>query len=34
MTVVGIDVGGKKKGFHGCALDGGRILAGPQGSRG
>jgi predicted nuclease with RNAse H fold len=30
MTVVGIDVGGKKKGFHGCALTGRRILAGPD----
>lgn len=30
MTVVGIDVGGKKKGFHGCAIDGERIVAGPQ----
>jgi predicted nuclease with RNAse H fold len=29
MTVVGIDVGGKKKGFHGCALDGREIVAGP-----
>lgn len=31
MTVVGIDVGGRKKGFHGCAIDGERIVAGPQG---
>lgn len=30
MTVVGIDVGGEKKGFHGCAIDGERIVAGPQ----
>jgi predicted nuclease with RNAse H fold len=30
MTVVGIDVGGRKKGFHGCAVDGERIVAGPQ----
>ncbi len=30
MTVVGIDVGGEKKGFHGCVVDGERIVAGPQ----
>lgn len=30
MTVVGIDVGGRRKGFHGCALRGKRIVAGPQ----
>jgi predicted nuclease with RNAse H fold len=30
MTVVGIDVGGERKGFHGCAIDGERIVAGPQ----
>src|SRR6202012_462693 len=30
VTVVGIDVGGERKGFHGCALDGARIVAGPQ----
>jgi predicted nuclease with RNAse H fold len=29
MTVVGIDVGGKKKGFHACAIDGREIVAGP-----
>lgn len=29
MTVVGIDVGGRRKGFHGCAIDGERIVAGP-----
>lgn len=29
MTVVGIDVGGKRKGFHGCAIDGEEIVAGP-----
>jgi predicted nuclease with RNAse H fold len=29
MTVVGIDVGGRKKGFHGCALDGAKIVGGP-----
>lgn len=29
MTVVGIDVGGRKKGFHGCAIDGNEIVAGP-----
>jgi predicted nuclease with RNAse H fold len=29
MTVVGVDVGGKKKGFHGCAIEGRRIVAGP-----
>jgi hypothetical protein len=27
MTVVGIDVGGEKKGFHGCAIDGREIVA-------
>lgn len=30
MTVVGVDVGGPKKGFHGCVIDGERIVAGPQ----
>jgi predicted nuclease with RNAse H fold len=30
MTIVGIDVGGRKKGFHGCALDGERIVGGPE----
>jgi predicted nuclease with RNAse H fold len=29
-TVVGIDVGGRKKGFHGCALRGAEIVAGPE----
>jgi hypothetical protein len=29
MTVVGIDVGGRQKGFHGCALRGRRLVAGP-----
>jgi hypothetical protein len=31
MTVVGIDVGGRKKGFHACVIDSERIVAGPQG---
>lgn len=31
MSVVGIDVGGRRKGFHGCVIDGERIVAGPQG---
>lgn len=30
MTVVGIDVGGRRKGFHGCALRGEEIVAGPE----
>lgn len=30
MTAVGIDVGGRRKGFHGCALRGDEIVAGPQ----
>lgn len=30
MTVVGIDVGGRRKGFHGCALRGEEIAAGPE----
>jgi predicted nuclease with RNAse H fold len=29
-TVVGLDVGGRKKGFHGCALRGEQIVAGPE----
>jgi predicted nuclease with RNAse H fold len=29
MSVVGIDVGGRKKGFHGCAIEGGAVVAGP-----
>jgi hypothetical protein len=29
MTAVGIDVGGREKGFHGCALRGRQIVAGP-----
>jgi predicted nuclease with RNAse H fold len=28
--VVGIDVGGRRKGFHGCALRGAEIVAGPE----
>jgi GNAT superfamily N-acetyltransferase/predicted nuclease with RNAse H fold len=30
VTVVGIDVGGRRKGFHGCAVRGAEIIAGPQ----
>jgi predicted nuclease with RNAse H fold len=30
VTVVGIDVGGRRKGFHGCALRGAEIVAGPE----
>lgn len=30
VTAVGIDVGGRRKGFHGCALRGGEIVAGPE----
>jgi predicted nuclease with RNAse H fold len=30
MTVVGIDVGGRRKGFHGCALRGDEVIAGPE----
>ncbi|HEX4307098.1 MAG TPA: GNAT family N-acetyltransferase, partial [Solirubrobacterales bacterium] len=30
VTTVGIDVGGRRKGFHGCALRGGEIVAGPE----
>jgi predicted nuclease with RNAse H fold len=30
MTAVGIDVGGRRKGFHGCALRGEEIVAGPE----
>ncbi len=30
MIAVGIDVGGHKKGFHACALEGDRIVAGPE----
>jgi predicted nuclease with RNAse H fold len=29
MTVVGIDVGGRRKGFHGCAIEGRALVAGP-----
>ncbi|MBS1845357.1 MAG: GNAT family N-acetyltransferase [Actinobacteria bacterium] len=29
VTVVGIDVGGRRKGFHGCALRGDDVVAGP-----
>jgi ribosomal protein S18 acetylase RimI-like enzyme/predicted nuclease with RNAse H fold len=29
-TAVGIDVGGRRKGFHGCAIRGGEIVAGPE----
>jgi hypothetical protein len=29
MTAVGIDVGGRRKGFHGCAVRGREIVAGP-----
>jgi predicted nuclease with RNAse H fold len=29
-VVVGVDVGGRRKGFHGCALRGERIVAGPE----
>jgi predicted nuclease with RNAse H fold len=30
ITAVGIDVGGRRKGFHACALRGVEIVAGPQ----
>lgn len=30
MIAVGIDVGGRRKGFHGCALRGAAIVAGPR----
>jgi predicted nuclease with RNAse H fold len=30
MTAVGIDVGGRRKGFHGCAMRGREIVAGPE----
>ena len=30
MTAVGIDVGGRRKGFHGCALRGDEVVAGPE----
>jgi L-amino acid N-acyltransferase YncA/predicted nuclease with RNAse H fold len=30
VTAVGIDVGGRRKGFHGCALRGDEVVAGPQ----
>jgi predicted nuclease with RNAse H fold len=30
VTAVGIDVGGRRKGFHGCALRGNRVVAGPE----
>ncbi|HEY0278876.1 MAG TPA: hypothetical protein VGC32_11485 [Solirubrobacterales bacterium] len=30
MTAVGIDVGGRRKGFHGCAVRGEAIVAGPR----
>jgi predicted nuclease with RNAse H fold len=29
-TVVGVDVGGRRKGFHACALRGDEIVAGPK----
>jgi predicted nuclease with RNAse H fold len=29
VTVVGIDVGGERKGFHGCAIEGREVVAGP-----
>jgi len=30
MTAIGIDVGGHKKGFHGCAVDGHEVIRGPE----
>jgi hypothetical protein len=30
VIAVGIDVGGRRKGFHGCALRGAEIVAGPE----
>lgn len=30
MTAIGIDVGGYKKGFHGCAVRGREIICGPK----
>jgi predicted nuclease with RNAse H fold len=30
VTAVGVDVGGRRKGFHGCALRGEEIVAGPE----
>jgi predicted nuclease with RNAse H fold len=30
VIAVGIDVGGRRKGFHGCAIRGSEIVAGPQ----
>jgi predicted nuclease with RNAse H fold len=30
VTAVGIDVGGRRKGFHGCALCGEEVIAGPE----
>jgi predicted nuclease with RNAse H fold len=30
VTAVGVDVGGRRKGFHGCALRGDEIVAGPE----
>lgn len=30
MIAVGIDVGGRRKGFHGCALRGDDVVAGPE----
>jgi predicted nuclease with RNAse H fold len=30
VTAVGIDVGGRRKGFHGCAVRGEEVLAGPE----
>jgi predicted nuclease with RNAse H fold len=32
-TVVGIDVGGRRKGFHACALRGDGVVAGPENLR-
>ena len=29
-TAVGVDVGGRRKGFHGCAIRGTEIVAGPE----
>jgi predicted nuclease with RNAse H fold len=30
ITVVGVDVGGRRKGFHACAMRGDEIVAGPE----
>ncbi len=29
-VAIGIDVGGRRKGFHGCAVRGSEIVAGPE----